>query len=148
MAKTIADFEPEVMILGALDNLFSGAIETRSNCTRWYEEHIHRGEGGSNRQHAHFTDMPTPAWETLGPFREVRTSRVRSPAPGALEARKPLVELVNRFSGLDVEHSSEQDPEHERTGAAKQDENDYKLTDVTYALHYPPLRSLLDLWAV
>lgn len=51
MAKTIADFKPQVTIPTALDNIFSRAIEARRRCTQWYEEHLLGGED-SNRRHA------------------------------------------------------------------------------------------------
>lgn len=131
MAKAIADYKPKVTVPRALDNLFNRAIEARRRCTQWYEEHLHDVED-SNRRHAHFTSVLTTAWETLRPFKEARASRsTKRPAPEVLGAdNKPLVELVNRFSGLNVEHSAEQDPEQEQAGVPEQDEDDFKLTDV------------------
>lgn len=129
MAKTIADFTPKVAIPKALDNLFSRAIEARKRCAQLYEEHLHGGEE-SNKRHAHFTNVLNNAWETLRPFKEARTSRVKKPTAQTSVAEKPLMELVNRFSGLNVEQASDQDSGSEQTSAAESDEDDYKLTDV------------------
>ncbi|CAJ2501692.1 Uu.00g045450.m01.CDS01 [Anthostomella pinea] len=64
--------------------------------------------------------------------KEARTSHVKRQTHAASRSEEPdpLIKLVNRFSGLQVEHSSDQGPEIEPSSPVEQDENDYKLTDL------------------
>ncbi|KAI0849444.1 hypothetical protein F5Y00DRAFT_269426 [Daldinia vernicosa] len=128
MAKAIAEFNPKVNIPKALDNLFSRVINTRNQFTQWYQAYSHSDEG-SNKSHAHFTSVLTNAWEILRPSEQARTSHVKKriqEIPGS----EPVVNLVNRFSALEVEELQEQGPDVEPGRSVELDENDYKLTDV------------------
>ncbi|KAI0006514.1 hypothetical protein F4779DRAFT_596171 [Xylariaceae sp. FL0662B] len=129
MAKAIADFTPKVAIPEALDNLFSRAIDARSRFTQWYQMYSH-GEEESNQRHAHFTNVLTSAWEILRPFEPVRTARAKKKSPKVQKPEEPIINLINRFSGLNVEDTLDQGLEVETGTSAEQDEKDYKLTDV------------------
>ncbi|KAI2779910.1 hypothetical protein F4815DRAFT_163251 [Daldinia loculata] len=128
MAKAIAKFNPKVNIPKALDNLFSRVINTRKQFTQWYQAYSHSDEG-SNKSHVHFTSVLTNAWEILRPSEQARTSHVKKQIQEIPES-EPVVNLVNRFSALEVEELQEQGPDVEPGRPAELDENDYKLTDV------------------
>ncbi|KAI1773199.1 hypothetical protein F4818DRAFT_423539 [Hypoxylon cercidicola] len=127
MAKAIADFKPKVAIPTALDNLFNRAINARRQFTEWYQQSSH-GDEGSNERHAHFTGVLTSAWEILCPFEQARTSRVKK-RPADVPKPDPAANLANRFSKLEVERS-EGGLDAETGTSTRQDEDDYKLTDV------------------
>ncbi len=126
MAKAIADFRPKVEIPKALDSLFQRALGARKKFTEWYEEHLPQQEASSQR-HTHFTNILATAWETLRPFEKIRISSVKQPAVETKAAERPLVGLLNRFTGLHVEQPSKQDEETELE--ANQDEGGYSLKD-------------------
>ncbi|KAI1126901.1 hypothetical protein F5Y10DRAFT_293264 [Nemania abortiva] len=133
MAGAIASFKPAVKIPTALDNLFRRAIEARQLFSDWYSQHA-QDEHRSNQRHSYFTNILTNTWEILRPFEQVRTSRASGHRhrhrhrPQTGQPDEPSVRLANRFSGLHVETSSEQDTAPET--AAQPDESDYVLENV------------------
>lgn len=140
MAGAIASFKPAVTIPTALDNLFSRAIGARQLFSDWYGQHA-QDEHESNQRHSHFTNVLSNTWEILRPFEQARTSKARAskarghrpqPDPQPGQTDKPSVHLANRFSGLHVETSSEQDTAAEvaAEATAQPDESDYVLENV------------------
>ncbi|KAI1179018.1 hypothetical protein F4777DRAFT_535287 [Nemania sp. FL0916] len=133
MAGAIAAFKPAVKIPAALARLFSRAIEARQLFSDWYEQHNNQDEyqSSSNRRHSHFTNVLNNTWEILRPFVQAEKSR-RRPQPGQpSQSDASSVHLTNRFSGLHVEVS----PENEQDTAAETDEKpDEKLDESDYVL--------------
>ncbi|KAK6952779.1 hypothetical protein Daesc_005073 [Daldinia eschscholtzii] len=128
MARVIAEFKPKVDIPKALDNLFRRVIATRTQVTQWHERSSH-GDKESNKTHAHFTSVLTNAWTILCPSTPPQTSHAKKRTKEVPES-EPTVNLVNRFSALEVEELQDLREDTEPSSSDELDESNYKLTDI------------------
>ncbi|KAI1399292.1 hypothetical protein F4819DRAFT_488702 [Hypoxylon fuscum] len=126
MANTIANYKPKIEIPKAIDQLFSRTIDARRRFLHLHHGHCH-SEEESNKRHEHFTSVLITTWEILHPFKPPRTSHATK-RPTDILKPKTIGDLTNRFSGLEIDQSLENDTDPD--SATNQDGNDFRLAHV------------------